>query len=493
MIAELEKGYIGAVMIKDLSRLGRDHIKMDWYIEEFFPEHNIRLISVGDGLDTAKGEDEFTPFRNLMNEWYARDISKKRKLTNSVKGNAGEPLSPPPYGYKKDPNNPKRWVVDEEAAAVVRRIFRMTLDGFGTEYIAATLERENILTPMNYLLSKGLNRGGIKNAGQPSRWNRSTIIKILSLQEYCGDVINFKTFSRSFKLKKRIKNDEENIKIFKGVHEPIVDRTDFEKIQEKRGQNRRRTTKSGERSIFAGLLVCADCGGNLNYHFNYGNPEIKYFNCANNNRSRKTCPTTHYIREDFLEQIMLQEIRRLTKFATQYEDEFVRIVMGHSEKTAQLEHQSKQRELNKLITRDKELDSLFNKMYEDNASGKIDDERFVRMTRSYTDEQAAIAEKIKTLRAELEKYDEKSDNSDVFLSTVRKYTRVKKLTTQMLNELIERIEVHQSEKVDGVHIQRLTIHYRCVGTLEIPDLGNLPQPEVTMRTRKGVVVSYFKS
>ncbi len=232
MMAELEKGNIGTVMIKDLSRLGRDHIKMDWYIEEFFPEHDIRLISVGDGLDTAKGEDEFTPFRNLMNEWYARDISKKRKLTNSVKGNAGEPLSLPPYGYKKDPDNPKRWVVDEEAADIVRRIFRMTLDGSGTEYISAKLEREGVLTPMNYSLSKGLNRGGIKNDGQPSRWNRSTVIKILSLQEYCGDVINFKTFSRSFKLKKRIRNDEEEIKVFKDVHEPIIDRTDFEKIQE---------------------------------------------------------------------------------------------------------------------------------------------------------------------------------------------------------------------------------------------------------------------
>jgi DNA invertase Pin-like site-specific DNA recombinase len=206
MIAELEKGYIGAVMVKDLSRLGRDHIRMDQYIEEFFPEHDIRLIAVSEGLDTAEGEDEFTPFRNLMNEWYARDIGKKRKLTNVVKGNAGEPLSLPPYGYMKDQDNPKRWIIDEEAAAVVRRIYSMSLEGHGTEQIAIALENDGVLTPMNYWLSKGMPRGGRKNAEQVSRWQNSTVNKILKLQEYCGDVINFKTYSKSFKLKRRLPN-----------------------------------------------------------------------------------------------------------------------------------------------------------------------------------------------------------------------------------------------------------------------------------------------
>lgn len=490
MLGELEKGHIGAVMVKDLSRLARDHIRADTLIEEFFPEHDVRLIAVSEGLDTVNGEDEFTPFRNLMNEWYSRDISKKRKLTNVVKGNAGEPLSLPPYGYMKDPDNPKRWVVDEEAAAIVRRIYQMTLDGYGTEQIAVALDKEGILTPMNYWQSKGMNRGGIRNDGQPSRWQRSTVIKMLTLQEYCGDVINFKTYSKSFKLKKRLKNDEENIAVFQDVHEPIIDRADFEKIQKKRGSTRKRKTGDGEKNMFSGLLVCADCGGNMNFHFNQKNHEIRYFNCANNNSTRKTCPTTHYIRVDFLEEVLLKEIRRLTKFASRYENEFAKMVMGHSQNTVNAQRQVQQRELNKLLARDRELDSLFNRMYEDNVSGKIDDERFARMSRSYSEEQGAIAAKIKTLRAELEKAEEKSTDSNVFISAVRKYTRAKKLNPRMLNELVDRIEVHQSEKVDGTRHQKLTIHYNCVGTIEVPDILPLPTPEVVMQTRKGCSVSY---
>ncbi len=466
----------------------RDYIRAGLCIEEIFPEHDIRLISVGEGIDTDEGKNEFIAFLNIMNEHYARDISKKRKLTNITKGNEGIPLSLPPYGYRKDPDNPKRWIVDDEAAAVIRRIFAMSLEGFGTEQIAGALESEKVLTPMNYWQSKGLNRGGIRNNERTSHWQNSTIIKILSLQEYCGDIINFKTYSKSFKLKKRIKNDKEDMAVFRDVHDPIIDRADFERIQQKRGTIRKRKNHDGEKNMFSGLLVCADCGGNLNYHFNQGNHAIQYFNCANNNRNRKTCSSTHYIRVDFLEQVLLQEISRLTRFAGKYEDEFVRIVVGHSEKTVVSEHQSKQRELSKLLARDRELDNLFNRMYEDNVSGKIDNERFSRMSRSYTEEQAAISIKLKTLQAELDKVDEKAIDSTTFISAVRKYTRVKKLTPTMLNELIDRIEVHQAENVDGVHIQRLNIHYRCAGSLEIPDI--LPSPEVTLKTRKGVTVSY---
>lgn len=490
MIEELEKGYIGAVMVKDLSRLGRDHVRMDWFVEEFFPERDIRLIAVGDGIDTANGEDELTPFRNLMNEWYARDISKKRKLTNVVKGNAGEPLSPPPYGYIKDPENPKRWIIDEEAATVVRRIFRMTLDGKGTEQIAAALEKDKILTPINYWRGKGINRGGVRNDSQPCKWQKSTVIKILTSQEYCGDVINFKTYSKSFKLKKRIPNDEENKAVFKDVHEPIIDRADWETVQQKRANTRRRKQKDGEQNMFSGLLRCADCGHNLHYHFNQGNHDIRYFNCSNYKGNRGTCGSTHYIRVDFLEQVLLGEIRRLMKFASRHEEDFTRLVMGHSQKSLETARKQKQRELSKLLSRDKELDNLFNRMYEDNVNGKIDDERFARMSKSYSEEQTVIAAKVKTLQGKLEKTEDNGDTFDVFLKAVRRYTRVRKLTPFMLNELIDYIEVHQAEKVAGVWKQKLTIHYNCIGTIEIPDEASIPKPEVTMQTRKGVALSY---
>ena len=279
MMEQLAAGKAAAVFVKDLSRLGRNYIEVGRLTEEFFPEHDIRLVAVSDNIDTAEGENELAPIRNLFNEWYARDISKKRRISNKIKGNAGEPMGPPPYGYKKDPDDPKRWIVDEEAAQVVRRVFRMTLDGYGTEQIATIFSEEKILTPIAYWREKGVNRPGKSKLRGPYMWNSSTITHILSLQEYCGDILNFKTYSKSYKNKKRLANDRENWVIFQDVHEPIIERAVFEQVQQKRGKIRKRRTHEGERNMFSGLLVCADCGHNLHFHFNQGNPDIKYFNC----------------------------------------------------------------------------------------------------------------------------------------------------------------------------------------------------------------------
>ncbi|NLB82128.1 MAG: recombinase family protein, partial [Clostridiaceae bacterium] len=383
MLTELEKGYIAAVFVKDMSRLGRNYIEVGRLTECFFPEHDIRLVSVSDGVDTSEGENEFAPFINIMSEWYARDISKKRRASNSVKGNSGEPLGPPPYGYKKDPDNPKKWVIDEEAAAVVQRIYSLALDVKGIHQIASILIDDGVLTPMNYWYSKGLPRGGKKNP-EGTRWNNSTVLKILRLQEYCGDVINFKTYSKSYKNKKRIENPEENRTVFKDVHESIIDREIWERVQSKRGKIRKRKTRDGEKNMFSGFLFCADCRGTLNYHFNQTNPNIKYFNCRNYNIGKhKLCSSTHYIRVDFLEQVMLGEIQRLTKYAIKYEDEFVKLVAGHSQKAAESQRRIKLKELNAMLDRDKELDMLFNRMYEDNVAGKIDDARFAKMSQQY--------------------------------------------------------------------------------------------------------------
>ena len=490
MIRQLEEGRAAAVFVKDLSRLGRNYIEVGRLTEEFFPEHDIRLVAVSDNIDTAEGENELAPIRNLFNEWYARDISKKRRISNKIKGNAGEPMGQPPYGYMKDPDNPKRWIVDDEAALVVKRIYSMTLDGLGTEQIAAQLERDGILTPRAYWLQKGVKRPGKGKQLPPTRWNSSTITKILSLQEYCGDILNFKTYSKSYKNKKRIDNDRENWVVFKDVHEPIIDRAVWEQVQQKRGTRRRRRTNDGEKNMFSGLLVCADCGNNLHYHFNQGNPEIKYFNCSNYKGNRGTCTSTHYVRVDFLEQVVLGEIKRLTKFASHYEDDFVKAVMGSSQQSVALDRKLKEKELAALQARDEELDGLFERIYEDNVSGKLSDDRFSKMSRRYEDEQKEISEKIKTLRAEMDKLSSKAVTADMFISTVRKYTRAKALTPRMLNELIDRIEVHQAEKIDGEWVQHLTIHYNCVGAIFIPEVFPLPAPEVSVNTRKGVVVNY---
>jgi len=487
MCKDIEKGLVGVVMVKDLSRLSRDKSQANDLVEQFFPLHDVRFISVSDGTDSDEGEDEFLGFRTLMNESYARDISKKRKLTNVVKNNAGEPLSLPPYGYMKDPNG-KGWVIDPEAAAVVRRIYQMSLDGKGIDQIAAILFKERILTPMYYWKSKGFNRGGRKPDREPHCWSKATVRDILAKQEYCGDIINHKTYAKTFKLKKRF--DNPNKSVHKDVHEPIIERAVWEQIAEKRkNKTRKRKGKNGEKNMFSGLLVCSDCGKNLWFNINSGNPNIRFFACSNHTSNRGTCKDRHYIREEFLDQVILHEFRRLSKFAKKSESAFAELIMGQAEKAYAEARQKKQKEIYALNARTRELDKLFKRMYEDNVNGKIDDIRFTTMSKQYTAEQAEIAERLQTISTELSKQETKALTADVFLSVVRKYTRAKKLNERMLNELIERVEVFQTEKIDGVYYQRLRIHYHCVGTIEIPDM--FPIPEITVNTRRGVLVRYF--
>ena len=490
MLKAIERRQINLVITKDLSRLGRNYLQTGTLIEDFFPRHGVRYIAMNDGIDTMRDNNDIAPFKNILNEWYARDISKKRRISNKIKGNAGEPMGQPPYGYIKDPNDPKHWIVDDEAAQVVRRVYSMTLEGFGTEQIAAQLEKDGVLTPRAYWLTKGIKRPGKGKQQPPTKWNSSTITKILSLQEYCGDILNFKTYSKSYKNKKRIDNDRENWVVFQDVHEAIIERAMYEQVQQKRGKIRKRRTNNGEHNMFSGLLVCADCGSNLHFHFNQGNPEIKYFNCSNYKGNRGTCTSTHYVRVDFLEEVVLGEIRRLTKFASLYEDEFVKAVIGHSQQAEQTDRKLKEKELQTLLARDEELDGLFERIYEDNVSGKLSDDRFAKMSRRYEDEQKELSEKTKKLRSEIEKQSSRSMTTDMFIGLVRKYTRARKLTPRMLNELIEKIEVFNAEKIDGVWEQRLRIHYNCVGTIEIPTVLPLPIPEVSVNTRKGVVVNY---
>ena len=487
----VKQGLVGCWLCKDLSRFGRDYLTVGQYTDIIFPSYDVRFIAVNDGVDSQRGDgDGFAAIRNLFNEWYARDISKKRRISNKIKGNAGEPMGQPPYGYIKDPNDPKHWIVDDEAAQVVRRVYSMTLEGFGTEQIAAQLEKDDVLTPRAYWLTKGIKRPGKGKQQPPTKWNSSSITKILSLQEYCGDILNFKTYSKSYKNKKRIDNDRENWVVFQDVHEAIIERAVYEQVQQKRGKIRKRRTNNGEHNMFSGLLVCADCGSNLHFHFNQGNPEIKYFNCSNYKGNRGTCTSTHYVRVDFLEEVVLGEIRRLTKFASLYEDEFVKVVIGHSRQAELTDRKLKEKELKTLFARDEELDGLFERIYEDNVSGKLSADRFAKMSRRYEDEQKVLAEKIKKLRSEIEKQSSRSVTADMFIGLVRKYTRARKLTPRMLNERIEKIEVFNAEKIDGVWEQRLRIHYNCVGTIEIPTVLPLPIPEVSVNTRKGVVVNY---
>ena len=491
MLTAIEAGYISAVFVKDLSRLGRNYIEVGKLTEEFFPLHDIRLVAVSDGVDSDEGEDDFTPFKNIMNEYYAKDISKKRRIVNKMKGNAGVPLSPPPYGYIKNPDDPRFWVVEPEAAEVVRRIYRMALEGYGLAEIAARLAADGVVNPTYYWRSRGTSRGGSKSTVEPTKWGHTTVKKILTLQEYCGDVINFKSYSKSYKMKKRIENPEENRAIFLNVHEAIIDRQTWEKVQAlQKGTRRKKPTVTQEPSVFSGLLKCPECGGNLNFHFNQNNHDIKFFSCQNHNSGYRKCSKTHYIRLDFLEQVVLYEVKRLACFASEYENDFIKAMIGRSAKVAENTALRKQRELDALTARDRELDMLFERLYEDNVAGKIDDARFAKMSKRYEQEQGENAKKIKALRLELKKDESKRMDIDDFLETVRRYTDAATITKRMVAELIDHIEVYHAEKQDGITNQRVVIHYNCIGAFDVPDRRKIPEADIIMETRKGVALSY---
>ena len=490
MLTAIEAGYISAVFVKDLSRLGRNYIEVGKLTEEFFPLHDIRLVAVSDGVDSDEGEDDFTPFKNIMNEYYAKDISKKRRIVNKMKGNAGVPLSPPPYGYIKNPDDPRFWVIEQEAAEVVRRIYRMALEGYGLAEIAARLAADGVVNPTYYWRSRGTSRGGSKSTVEPTKWGHTTVKKILTLQEYCGDVINFKSYSKSYKMKKRIENPEENRAIFLNVHEAIIDRQTWEKVQAlQKGTRRKKPTVTQTPSVFSGLLKCPECGGNLNFHFNQNN-DIKFFSCQNHNSGYRKCSKTHYIRLDFLEQVVLYEVKRLACFASEYENDFIKAIIGRSAKVAENTALRKQRELDTLTARDRELDMLFERLYEDNVAGKIDDARFAKMAKRYEQEQGENAKKIQALRLELKKDKSKRMDIDVFLETVRRYTDVTTITKRMVAELIDHIEVYHAEKQDGVTNQRVVIYYNCIGAFDVPDRRKIPEADIIMETRKGVALIY---
>ena len=491
MLTAIEAGYISAVFVKDLSRLGRNYIEVGKLTEEFFPLHDIRLVAVSDGVDSDEGEDDFTPFKNIMNEYYAKDISKKRRIVNKMKGNAGVPLSPPPYGYIKNPDDPRFWVVEPEAAEVVRRIYRMALEGYGLAETATRLAADGVVNPTYYWRSRGTSRGGSKSTVEPTKWGHTTVKKILALQEYCGDVINFKSYSKSYKMKKRIENPEENRAIFLNVHEAIIDRQTWEKVQAlQKGTRRKKPTVTQEPSVFSGLLKCPECGGNLNFHFNQNNHDIKFFSCQNHNSGYRKCSKTHYIRLDFLEQVVLYEVKRLACFASEYENDFIKAMIGRSAKVAENTALRKQRELDALTARDRELDMLFERLYEDNVAGKIDDARFAKMSKRYEQEQGENAKKIKALRLELKKDESKRMDIDDFLETVRRYTDATTITKRMVAELIDHIEVYHAEKQDGVTNQRVVIYYNCIGAFDVPDRRKIPEADIIMETRKGVALSY---
>ncbi|MBR3354718.1 MAG: recombinase family protein [Oscillospiraceae bacterium] len=468
--ADIMKGRVGTVMVKDLSRLGRDYVGMGYCIEELFPMYGVRFIAMTDGVDSNEGMNDIIPFKNIMNEMYAKDISKKVRSAHKIRGQLGIPLGQPPYGYTKDPENKNRWIVDPEAAVVVKRIFHMFLTGKGPETIAHTLSEDHILYPTEYWRAKGINRGGKKVYSDPYRWNDSTIGKMLTRQEYCGDVVNFKTWSLDFKHKGRIDNPKENWKIFENVHEPIIERKDFERVQEilSRGKRRPSKVKDNKPTLFNGFLYCPDCGRKLWFHTNTSNPNIHFFSCSNYEKDfRGTCKTRHYIREEALEMIVLSELRHLASLLKKDEAEFAKMLMENAEVSIAARKRELQKEYEVSLGRMRTVDMLYEKCYEDNAIGKIADDWFIHMTSKYSAEKEELRRKIQDIQEEQQSLAINEASQEHFISSVRKFMRIDKLTPTLMNELIDRIEVYEAEGKGKNRTQRVVIFYRFTGNFLI--------------------------
>ena len=492
MLSDIEMGFVSAVMVKDLSRLGRDYVSVGNYTDSYFPDHGIRFIAVNDSIDSEEGESEIAPFKNILNEMYARDISKKIRSSHRLRGNMGEPLSQPPYGYQKSPENKKKWIIDPEAAEIVKSIFKMCLDGKGNETIARILQEQKVLVPMAYWQSKGLPRGGKKTQPNPYGWCKTTVQKILSQQEYCGDVINFKTYSKSFKNKRRYDNDPENWMIFKDVHEPVIARKDFEKVQARIARTKRRAPKphNGQKSIFADVRFCGDCHTKLRYHTNTINKDIHYFVCANNKVDyRGSCPGRHYVRADAIEQVVMLELQRMAEYLSDDEDAFAELLARKTDKELLKEQKRCEEELQKAMARNDTVSRLYEKLYEDNATGKVSDEWFMQLSHKYEVERMELKSKITALRKKLSESGKQQQQRENFILAVRRFMQMDYLTAPLLRELIDRIDVFETEGTGKNRTQRIVIYYRFVGYVEIPAVPR--HPHYKADTRQGVAVEYL--
>lgn len=482
MIADIEAGIVKQVIIKDMSRLGRDYLQVGMYTEIMFPEHDVHFIAVNDGVDSKQGDNEFTPFRNIINEWYAKDTSKKIRAVMKVKGNAGEHLTTnAPYGYMKDPANPKQWVRDNDAANVVYDIGLYVMDGYGPSQIARLLKQRKILTPAAYYESKGINCN-VKPQDDPYGWNASTVAHILDRwREYLGHTVNFKTTKKSYKSKKKIQNPESEWVIFENTHEPIWTESIADAVRLAR-QTRRRPTKMGEMGMFSGMMFCADCGSIMYQCRATGfRREQEYYLCAGYRKSRDICGSTHSIRTVILEELILQNLCKVVSYAREQEDQFVKMVMDMDEKERSRGLAKKKKLLTDAEKRISELDRIFKHLYEDNITGKLTDERFKKLSADYEAEQAALQTQANSLREEIQEEESKCANVERFLSIVRKYTEIPELTPHILHEFVEKIVVHAATDPHSKtnRKQEVDIYYKGIGILEMSRVFDIRQNEET--------------
>ena len=454
MIEDMEAGRIGIIITKDLSRLGRDYLMTGQYIELIFPEHAVRYIAINDNVDTTKSMDDMMVFRNVFNDFYARDCSRKIKAVYKAKGMSGKPLANrPPYGYKKSETDINEWVIDEEAAAVVRRMFQLCIEGNGPSTIASIFTKEKILIPSAYY-----DNG--RNNSHPTCWRSSTVAGMLEDVSYAGHTANFKTSRHSYKSKHRTYNPKEKWIIFENTHEPIISQHDFDLVQEIRSHKHRPQKKADAKpNPFSGIAFCADCGSRMTISGGYNEEKKEYLKCGKNALFKDEC-SMHYIRTKVLNELLIGEINKKLALIHESEDKFLHTAMEQSASNHLEEVKKAKKTLAKYEKRISDLDSLFTRLYEDNVLGKVSDDRFRQMSANYEEEQKKLKEDAASLTAFIEEREQKTSDITQFIQIVKKYEKITELTSEIMHEFIERIVVHAPDKSSGHRQQKVVIHFR---------------------------------
>ena len=481
MIEEVEAGNVSTIIVKDMSRFGRDYLKVGFYTEILFSEKNVRLIAINDNIDTERGENDFAPMMNIFNEWFVRSTSKKIRAVWQAKGKSGERLAViPPYGYRKDENDTKQLVIDEESAAIVRRIFRLSIEGHGPAQIARTLNAEHLLNPSAYKYEHGIMQKA-RPCKDPYFWNTTTVHKILDAPEYLGQTINFKTWSKSYKDSRPRLNSPENQLVFEDTHPAIIDLETWDIVRSMR-QHKRRAPRYGNPGLFSGVAYCSDCGNKLYFHTRaiknkWGTRYEGSYSCSEYRKDvqylqGRKC-TCHFIRESQLEQLVLEELRDLLRYIPKHENQFSRHVMDRSTQEYKRETAANKKAVVKHRRRIEEIDTLIERLYVDNVSGKVTDERYEKMSVKFEAEQAGLKETVDALENEISEQEEKSVNVDRFLTVVRRYTTIEELTPAIVHEFIDRIIVYEPEQARGDRRQKVEIIYNNVGAVDRLSLKGL--------------------
>ena len=475
----VEQGLVGTWIVKDMSRFGRDYLQVGRYTEIVFPSHDVRFIAVNDGVDSARGTDDFTPIRNVFNDFYAKDTSKKVRAVLKARGTSGKHMGKPPYGYRFDPADRNHWIIDEDAAPVVKRIFDLSIAGNGPSRIARILEADKVLTARALYAQR---KGGLL-PDRPHHWAEQSVVGIVERMEYTGCVCNFKTYSKSYNLKKRIPNEQEDMFILPDTQEAIVPKEQWDRVQELR-QNKRRPAKAERQGLFSGLLECADCGSKLHFATckSFEGKQDHYV-CAKYKSGRGTC-SAHYIREDVLRELVLERIRAVNEYirkdAEGFQEEWLQCRRADQEKSIREDRKQVAQAKKRLA----DLDTIISRLYEDHVLGNLSLERYKKLSADYEAEQERLKLEIEVIGELVEQREEEGDNLDRFTELCRRYVDVPELMQTIVNEYIKKIVVYAPDKSSGKRQQKIVIYFNFVDEVEVPALSEPIIAETTYQRRK---------